>query len=115
MRKHQPLWAAARRSRRGSLPAGTTLMRLSDRLDSYVIRACNLFILDKGKPVARPGRKAKGRRIVSGGSLAAEGVITIISASDGEEVLFLLDWGPEGEPQAGAGSKRAGASPDGTR
>jgi hypothetical protein len=25
--------------------------------------ACSLFILDKGKPVVRPGRKAKGRRV----------------------------------------------------
>jgi hypothetical protein len=24
-------------------------------------KACSLFILDKGKPVVRPGRKAKGR------------------------------------------------------
>jgi hypothetical protein len=25
------------------------------------LQACSLDILDKGKPVARPGRKAKGR------------------------------------------------------
>ena len=71
-------------------------MRLSDRRDPCVIKACNLFILDKGKPVARPGRKAKGRRTVSGGSLAAEGVITIISASGGEEVFVFTRLGSGG-------------------
>jgi hypothetical protein len=38
---------------------------------SCVKKACTSLILDKGKPVARPGRKAKGRRLVAG-SLAAE-------------------------------------------
>jgi hypothetical protein len=61
---------------------------LSDRRGSCVIKACNLFILDKGKPVARLGRKAKGRRMVSGGSLAAERVTMMVSACDGEEVRF---------------------------
>jgi len=37
--------------------------------------ACSLFILEKGKPVARPGRKAKGRSISSFGSLVAVRVI----------------------------------------
>lgn len=27
----------------------------------FCVKACSLFILDKGKPVERPGRKAKGR------------------------------------------------------
>jgi hypothetical protein len=61
-------------------------MTLSERRDSGAAKACSLFILDKGKPVARPGRKAKGRRIVSAGSLAAERVLSIVSASDGEGV-----------------------------
>jgi len=48
--------------------------------------ACKPLILDKGKPVARPGRKAKGRnRFVRSpgrcGSLAAEGMS--VSARDG--------------------------------
>jgi hypothetical protein len=38
----------------------------------------HLFILEKGKPVERPGRKAKGRRDVTDGSLAAEGMMRII-------------------------------------
>jgi len=37
-------------------------------------KACTSLVLDKGKPVARPGRKAKGRRL-SAGSLAAERVL----------------------------------------
>jgi hypothetical protein len=37
-------------------------------------RPATSLILDKGKPVERPGRKAKGRWIVSVGSLAAERV-----------------------------------------
>jgi|GEM_PF-6426087 len=40
-RKNDPGWAASLRE----------------------IRACSLFILDKGKPVARPGRKTKGRSV----------------------------------------------------
>jgi hypothetical protein len=38
--------------------------------------ACNLKYPDKGKPVARPGRKAKDRRKVSpsDGSLVTEGM-----------------------------------------
>ena len=51
-------------------------------------KACSLLILDKGKPVARPGRKAKDRRIDSGGSLATERMIRIASASDEGEVCF---------------------------
>jgi hypothetical protein len=68
-----------------SLPEAFS-MSLSNRWDPCVAKACSLFILDKGKPVARPGRKAKGRRIVSGGSLASERVIAIVSANDGGEV-----------------------------
>ena len=64
-------------------------MNLSDWQGFRVTKARNLFILDKGKPVARPGRKAKGRRIVSVGSLVAEGVMTNRSVvSDEEEVRF---------------------------
>jgi hypothetical protein len=38
--------------------------------------ACKPHILEKGKPVARPGRKAEGLWLdESGGSLAAEGVL----------------------------------------
>jgi len=33
------------------------------RNGEHAPRACCLGILDKGKPVARPGRKAKGRRL----------------------------------------------------
>ena len=38
--------------------------------------ACSLFILEKGKPVARPGRKAvdHNRLIKRGGSLVTEGM-----------------------------------------
>jgi hypothetical protein len=39
------------------------------------VQACSLTILEKGKPVARPGRKAEGR-LISVGSLAAERVKT---------------------------------------
>jgi hypothetical protein len=59
---------------------------LSNWRGRCVTKACSLFILDKGKPVERPGRKAKGRRVVSGGSLAAERVSTVVSARDEEEV-----------------------------
>ena len=58
----------------GVFPPESRMMSLSDRRDFCVTKACNLLILDKGKPVARPGRKAKGRRIVSVGRLAAERV-----------------------------------------
>lgn len=61
-------------------------MNLSKRWDSCA--ANSLFILDKGKLVVRPGRKAKGRRIVSADSLAAERVIDIVSVSDDGEVGF---------------------------
>jgi hypothetical protein len=88
---------------------------LSDRRMLRVNEACNLFILDKGKPAARPGRKAKGRRTTSGGSLAAERVKTFASVNDGEEVLVLQHRDPEGERQAGVGPKRVGVSPDGTQ
>jgi hypothetical protein len=37
------------------------------------IQACSLDILEKGKPVARPGRKAQGR-LISAGSPVAERV-----------------------------------------
>jgi hypothetical protein len=48
---------------------------LSERRDNGVSKACNLFILDKGKPAAKPGRKAKGRRMTFVGSQAAERVM----------------------------------------
>jgi hypothetical protein len=67
--------AAARRPRRKGFSAKLCCGDLSDRRDSCVTEACSLFILDKGKPVVRPGRKAKGRPIVSAGSLAAERVM----------------------------------------
>lgn len=72
----------------GVSPPNRVWMSLSDRRDFCVKMACSLFILDKGKPVARPGRKAKGRRTVSGGSLAAERVMQIASAGDEEEVCY---------------------------
>jgi hypothetical protein len=50
------------------------VVSLSDRRDFRVTLACTSLILDKGKPVVRPGRKAKGRWAVSIGSLAAERV-----------------------------------------
>jgi hypothetical protein len=98
----------------GVSPLNRALTTLSDRRDSCVSEACSLFILDKGKPVARPGRKAKGRRIVSGGSQAAEGMMCIVSASDDEEVCCYC-WDPEGETQAGAGGIPTGASPEGPK
>jgi hypothetical protein len=55
-----------------------TPVYLSDRRSLCVTMACSLFILDKGKPVARPGRKAKGRRIASGGSLVAERMFSVV-------------------------------------
>jgi hypothetical protein len=58
------------------------------------IQACSLKILEKGKPVARPGRKAEGR-LISAGSLAAERVKRS-SASD-EERGALLDRDPAGK------------------
>ena len=64
------------------------LMSLSNWQGRCAAKACSLLILDKGKPVARPGRKAKDRRIVSGGSLAAERIMLIASASDEGEVCF---------------------------
>jgi len=63
-------------------------MSFSNWRGSCIRKACSLLILDKGKPVARPARKAKGRRIISGGSLAAERIEVIDSASDEEEVCF---------------------------
>jgi hypothetical protein len=41
------------------------------------IQACSLYILEKGKPVARPGRKAKGR-LETAGSPVAERVKTSV-------------------------------------
>jgi len=76
---------------------------LSDRRDSCVAKACSLFILEKGKSVVRPRRKAKGRRFfLADGSLVAERMIQIISVDDDEGVT-LTRWDPEDEPQAGAG------------
>jgi hypothetical protein len=62
--------------------------------------ACSLFILDKGKPVERPVRKAKGRRIFPAEAWLPNGCERFSSASDGEEVLYLPSWGLDGEPQA---------------
>jgi pilus assembly protein Flp/PilA len=88
---------------------------LSDQRDSCVIEACSLFILDKGKPVARPGRKVKGRRIVSGGSLTAERVTCIVSASGGEGVLLLLVGILKVKRRPAPAEKTTGASPDGPK
>jgi hypothetical protein len=57
------------------LSAGDTRVVFSTKAIDARIQACSLDILEKGKPVARPGRKAKGRRF-SAGSLVAERVKT---------------------------------------
>jgi hypothetical protein len=45
------------------------------QLRPLVAEACRLNILDKGKPVAMRGRKAKDHRgAIRGGSLVAEGM-----------------------------------------
>ena len=55
------------------LSAGNMLVMFSTMATYARIQACSLDILEEGKPVARPGRKAKGR-LVSDGSLAADRV-----------------------------------------
>ncbi len=50
----------------------THSLSFSNRQNYRVLRPACLFILDNGKPVERPGRKAKGREIP--GSLVAERV-----------------------------------------
>ena len=55
------------------LSAGRRIELLIQKAGRCANQACSLFILDKGKPVARPGHKAKGRRKAAG-SLAAERV-----------------------------------------
>lgn len=72
----------------GVSPPNCDLTRLSDRRDSCVALACSLFILDKGKPVVRPGRKVKGWRIVFAGSLTAERVIKDHIGSEGERFVI---------------------------
>jgi hypothetical protein len=96
----------------------------SNQRCSCVSKACNLFIPDQGKPVARPGRKAKGRR----GNFSSEAWLPRVifvqgqkrnmllevrscgtsklmsiktSAATGGEVLLPI-WDPESELQAGA-------------
>jgi hypothetical protein len=71
MRERQP-WRGNREPRRNCFSAESISTNLSEQQGFCVTKACNLFILDNGKPVARSGRKTKGRRIVSGGSLVAE-------------------------------------------
>jgi len=53
------------------------------------VMACSLFILDKGKPVARPVRKAMGRRIFPAEAWLPNGCERFSSASGGEEVFYL--------------------------
>ena len=55
------------------LSAGKRIEILFQKAGRCANQACSLFILDKGKPVVRPGRKAEGRRETDG-SLAAERV-----------------------------------------
>lgn len=50
-------------------------------------RPASLFILEKGKPVARPGRKVKGQRVTAG-SLTAERVMIVRQAMKGTESLL---------------------------
>jgi hypothetical protein len=95
---------AARQPGAAVSPPNRMLTNLSDWRDFCVTKACSLFILDKGKPVARPGRKAKGRRTVSVGSLATERVMQITSAS-GDEGVCCYTWDPEGDTQASVGCK----------
>jgi hypothetical protein len=68
------------------LSAGNLIDVLFQKAGRCVNQACSLFILDKGKPVVRPGRKAKGRRETDG-SLAAERVKTIYRR-DEEEAFY---------------------------
>jgi hypothetical protein len=88
---------SAKWSRREAVPAQEFLcpmcgsMSFSNWRDSCVAKACSLLILDKGKPVARPARKAKGRRMISGGSLAAERIV-VFGKRRGRG-LFLLNLG----------------------
>jgi hypothetical protein len=44
------------------LSAGKRIHVLFQKAGRCANQACSLFILDKGKPVVRPARKAKGRR-----------------------------------------------------
>lgn len=55
------------------------------QFEAYV-EACSLFILEKGKPVARPGRKAVDHGAVKKrrGSLATEGM-TVCCARRGSD------------------------------
>jgi len=64
---------AERPTQCGVLSAGNFFYILFHKAGRYANQACSLFILDKGKPAVRPGRKAKGRRVAAG-SLAAERV-----------------------------------------
>ena len=43
------------------MSAGNMLVVLSTKANDARIQACSLDILEKGKPAARPGRKAEGR------------------------------------------------------
>ena len=47
------------------LSAGNMLVVFFTAATYARIQACSLDILEKGKPVARPGRKAEGRLIFS--------------------------------------------------
>jgi hypothetical protein len=62
MRKPRP----SKGGRKAVAPQGpflpeTRAKSLSIRKNPCGLVACSLFVLDKGKPVVRPGRKAKGR------------------------------------------------------
>jgi hypothetical protein len=63
------------------------------------LQACSLDILDKGKPVARPGRKAWGR-LVSAGGLVAERVKNQSIRQATRTEALLLNWHPAGTKQA---------------
>ncbi len=77
---------------------------LSDRRDSCVAKACSLFILEKGKSVVRPRRKAKGRRLKGRRKPGCRKDATNHFGGDDEGVT-LTRWDPEDESQAGAGEE----------
>ena len=80
------------------LSAGDMRVVFSTKAIHARIQACSLNILEKGKPVARPGRKAEGRLLQSAAWLP-KGCITKNSAVD-EDRGILLNWDPADRLQA---------------
>jgi hypothetical protein len=58
------------------VPEKSSILSYESLMHGNTAQVRCLFILDKGKPVARPGRKATGRSLESAtGSRAAEGML----------------------------------------